>query len=385
MRVLLSSTRGAGHFAPLLPFARACVSADHEVLAAGPPDLEEAVDAAALDYWPFDPPAEEELGPVWARVPTLSREEAEQVVVGEIFGRLNPRAALPRLREACETWQPDLVLRETGEFAAAIAAELHGIPHGRVATGLASTEAAFLDRAAPAVDAIRRDHGLPPDPRADALRGSPFLTTFPAALEDPAERSRDPALRFSDPAWQQAPSALPDWWDGADGPLVYVTFGSEAGAMEMVAPVYRAALDAMAELEARVLMTVGHGADMNAFGAAPANVRVEPWVPQADVLAEAALVVCHGGAGTTLGSLAAGRPLVVVPLFADQPANAERVAAVGAGLTVEPEAGAIRAAAERVAAESAFREGAGAIAAELRSQPPADAAVPELERLAGVA
>jgi UDP:flavonoid glycosyltransferase YjiC (YdhE family) len=46
---------------------------------------------------------------------------------------------------------------------------------------------------------------------------------------------------------------------------------------------------------------------------------------------------CHGGSGTTLGALAAGLPLVVVPLFADQPVNARRVAAVGAGLAVEPE------------------------------------------------
>ena len=46
--------------------------------------------------------------------------------------------------------------------------------------------------------------------------------------------------------------------------------------------------------------------------------------------------MCHGGSGTTLGALAAGLPLVIVPLFADQPANAKRVAEVGAGLVVEP-------------------------------------------------
>ncbi len=118
MRVLVSSTRGAGHFAPLVPFARACVRAGHEVLAAGPPDLEDTVAAAGFDYWRFDSPPEEELGPVWGRVPTVSREEAEQLVIGEIFGRLNTTAALPRLREACEQWRPDLVLRESAEFGA---------------------------------------------------------------------------------------------------------------------------------------------------------------------------------------------------------------------------------------------------------------------------
>jgi len=54
-------------------------------------------------------------------------------------------------------------------------------------------------------------------------------------------------------------------------------------------------------------------------------VHVEAWVPQADALAAATVVVCHGGSGTTFGTLAAGLPLVIVPMFADQPANARLV------------------------------------------------------------
>jgi len=383
MRVLVSSTRGAGHFAPLVPFARACVRAGHEVLAAGPPDLEDAVAAAGLEYWPFDPPAEEELGPIWARVPSASQEEAGQLVVGEIFGRLNTTAALPRLREACEEWGPDLVLRESAEFGSALAAELHGVSHARVATGLSASEAALLSVAAPAVDAIRRDAGLGPDPGADALRRSPYLTMFPTALEDPAQPAEAHTLRFADPAWEVAPSELPDWWAGAGGPLIYISFGSVAGGYEMAAGAYRAAVEAMDGLDARVLLTVGRAADLSDFASAPPNVHVEAWVPQADVLAHAALVVCHGGSGTTLGSLAAGRPLVVVPLFADQPMNAERVAAAGAGLTVAPEAAAIRAATDKVMAAAAYRETAEEVAAEMASHPHVDEAVRELERLVG--
>ena len=65
-------------------------------------------------------------------------------------------------------------------------------------------------------------------------------------------------------------------------------------------------------------------------------MHVERFVPQADVFGHASLVVTHGGSGTTLGALAAGLPLVVVPLFADQPDNARRVEAVGAGVIAEP-------------------------------------------------
>ena len=384
MRVLVSSTRGAGHFAPLVPFAQACLRG-HEVLVAGPPDLEGTVAAAGFEYWPFDPPAGRGARPGGGRVPTVSREEGEQLVIGEIFGRLNTTAALPRLRKACEEWRPDLVLRESAEFGSALAAELHGVSHARVATGLSAAEAVLLLLAAPSVDAIRQAVGLSPDPDAEALRRSPYLTMFPAALEVPDHPAEPHTLRFADPAWEVAPGGLPDWWDGAGEPLVYVSFGSVAGGMEMTAGAYGAAVEAMEGLGARVLLTVGRAADLSAFSSVPPNVHVEAWVPQADVLAHAALVVCHGGSGTTLGSLAAARPLVVVPLFADQPLNAERVTAAGAGLAVAPEAAPIRAATEEVLSQPRYGEAAASVAAEMASHPPVDEAVAELERLAGLA
>ena len=93
----------------------------------------------------------------------------------------------------------------------------------------------------------------------------------------------------------------------------------------------------MAGLEARVLLTVGRRFDAAGPGPALANVRVEAWVDPADVLCEADLVVCHGGSGTAFGALAAGVPVVVVPLFADQFENGRRIAGAGTGLAVEAE------------------------------------------------
>ena len=105
MRVLFASTQGAGHFAPLLPVIEACRRGGHEVLVAGPPSLEELVVRAGLPFWPGAAPPDEELGPVWARVPTLSFADAEQLVVGDIFARLNVDAMLPSLEAACAQWR----------------------------------------------------------------------------------------------------------------------------------------------------------------------------------------------------------------------------------------------------------------------------------------
>ncbi len=386
MRVLFSSTRGAGHFNPLVPFARGFERAGHEVMFAGPPDLEGPVETAGFEFWRFDPPPEDELGEVWSRVPELPPEEANEVVVGQIFGRLNTTAALPRLRAAFEQWVPDAVLRDPNEYGSALAAELHGVPHARVAIGLASTEELGLGIAAGELDALRRAEGLAPDPRADALRSSPFLSVFPRSLDEGAQ----PDTRwFHDPAWDTAPGELPDWWPGREEqPLVYVTFGSVAGSFPQALPVYDVAMRAVAGLPVRVLLTVGRELDLDALPAAPDNVRIERWVPQQDVLGHAAAAVVHGGSGSTLGALAAGVPLVVVPLFADQPQNARRVAEVGAGVAVEPDradvdaaVAPLRDAVKTVLAEPSFSERAGALADELRAEPPVDEAVLLFERL----
>jgi UDP:flavonoid glycosyltransferase YjiC (YdhE family) len=132
--------------------------------------------------------------------------------------------------------------------------------------------------------------------------------------------------------------------------------------------VYPAALTAAAELPARVLLSTGrHELDL---GDIPSNVHVEPWVSEPDVLAAASVAVGHGGAGTTLSALAAGCPLVVVPLFGDQPYHAVRVAVSGAGV-----ASSIDQIAERVAlvlATDGYRATARRMADEMRAFEPVD-------------
>lgn len=377
MRVLFSSTAGAGHFAPLLPVAAACSAEGHDVLVATPPSFATSVGEAGYEHWPVDPPRDEELGAVFARLPSLPFDEANAVVIREVFATLDATAALPRLREACEQWRPDLVVRDPAEFASAVAADEAGIPHVRVAAGLASFEELGLRLAAPAVDALRRSAGLPADPAGDRLRSSPYLTMFPASFEDPAQPAQPDTRRFADPSWHAAPDPDPaPLGPGGDAPLVYVTFGSVAGGLDLAMPAYRAALAAVAGLDVRALLTVGHGTDLDALAPVPANVRVERWVPQAAALAQAAAVVCHGGSATTLGVLAAGLPLVVVPLFADQPHNAARVEASGAGLVVRPpEPEALATAIARALGDPSFAAASRGLAAEMRAHPTAASVV----------
>jgi UDP:flavonoid glycosyltransferase YjiC (YdhE family) len=149
----------------------------------------------------------------------------------------------------------------------------------------------------------------------------------------------------------------------------------------------------MEHLAVRVLLTVGHRFDASRLGPTPRNVRVEAWVEQAEVLRSAQLAVCHGGSGTAFGALAAGVPVLVMPLFADQFENGRRIVEAGAGLVVVPTPPGVASSRQVFAPDDAVRltEGimtilartsytdqARAIAGEIGSAPSVDAVLDTL-------
>jgi N-glycosyltransferase len=80
--------------------------------------------------------------------------------------------------------------------------------------------------------------------------------------------------------------------------------------------------------------------------------------------------------------LAAGIPQVVLPLFADQPFNAARVHALGAGIALEPRADGVAAAVRTVLGDAAYAVRAAAVAVDIRALPVVDEAAATLRSLA---
>ena len=383
MRVLFTSLRTTSHFLPLVPFLQACQRRGHEVAVAAPADLAERVAATGAAFFPFGHPGDAGLGPIWARLRTIPEEDRNRVVIGEIFADACAGAALPGLLETVQRFGPSIIVRESQEYAAVIVGDKLGIPHVRVSITAASKDDELLSHALPSLDKHRGSFGAPRDPGGTSIANESALTLFPAAFGAP-QFAHAEFLRFRAPRATAPP--LPDWWRGGAGdPFVYVTLGTVAGSVDTVRDTYRKVLAAVGGSPLRVLFTVGAELPIDSLGEVPGNVRVERFVPQDDVLPHAQAVLCHGGSGTVLGALAAGVPLVVVPMFADQPYNAERVAAAGAGLAI-PQQDArpdnVRQALMRVLAEDSFRSSAQAIAGEMAALPPVEDAGIALERLA---
>jgi UDP:flavonoid glycosyltransferase YjiC (YdhE family) len=133
---------------------------------------------------------------------------------------------------------------------------------------------------------------------------------------------------------------------------------------------------ALGELPVRAVLTTGRAVDP-ADVPAPANVRVLRVAPHQQILREASVVVTHAGHGSVLKALAAGVPLVCVPMGRDQKDNTVRVLRLGAGVRVRKSAKPTRiAAALRLVLDepgyaAAARWFAGVLLSEARSRPTA--------------
>jgi len=143
--------------------------------------------------------------------------------------------------------------------------------------------------------------------------------------------------------------------------------------------VYRRAIDALGGLPVQGIVTIGDRRAPRELGPLPPNVRVERWIAQADVMPRAAVMVGHGGSGSTLTALAAGVPQAFVPLFVDGPRNAQRVADVGAGILAGDD---LAAAVRALLDDPGYARSAATIAAEIAALPPVDHAVDVIQRSA---
>ena len=173
-----------------------------------------------------------------------------------------------------------------------------------------------------------------------------------------------------------------DAFPAGDGPRIAVTLGTVNADQH---DVLRALVDgAAASADGRTRVVVALGGDPDRFGAVPPNVDVRAYVPMSTLLPWADLVVFHGGSGTLTAALAAARPMLIVPLAADQPDNADR--AVAAGVAHVIGADGLTAAGVRVAIDAALGDRglarrATEIAAEIAAMPGPEVAVDRLESI----
>lgn len=384
MRVLFTSTPGLGHLLPLLPLAREAAARGHDVRVAVGESLGPVVVGAGFHHDPIGPAT---LSQVVAGIPDLAGLTGRRravVVFREAFCGAIASDTAEDLLALAEQWRPDVMIREDMAFGSWIVAERLGILH--VTVQATAWRPRMRDLASAPLNALRQRHGLSPDPELSGLYGAAFFTTRPPSLRDPEVPLPEVTAELRPIADDQLDGTAIGIDHGADPfpapdgrPRIAVTLGTvNAGERDVLRTI-------VAGTATGAHVVVALGADPATLGEVPAGVTVHRYLPMSALLPVADLVAFHGGSGTMLAALAAGRPMVIVPLAADQPDNADLCERAGVARVVPLEAltaDAVRDAVTDILSKPTYRERAATIAAEIAAMPGPDTAVDRIESIA---
>ncbi|MBD2037021.1 glycosyltransferase [Leptolyngbya sp. FACHB-321] len=208
---------------------------------------------------------------------------------------------------------------------------------------------------------VRSQVGLPPSPVYFFDRMSPFLYLCPCIPEFEYPRSDlPPQVHFIGPLLSQPTAEFtpPHWWDELNGnrPVIHVTQGTIATNLnDLLVP----ALRALETEDVLVVATTGGAAtDTLNLPLLPAHVRIEPFIPHAQLLPHVDVMITNGGYNGVQIALAHGVPLVVAGQTEEKPEIAARVewAQVGINLrTGTPTPAQIQKAVKTLLVDSSYR------------------------------
>jgi UDP:flavonoid glycosyltransferase YjiC (YdhE family) len=336
MRVMFTSCPMSGHFLPMVPLARQIQAEDHDLVFCVSDDLASTVASSGFPVVVVGGLTREWMasegnrrGP--ART-TLARTDKWRHGTSTFAYRAE--AFVEPLIDIVDQWQPDVIVHEPAEFAAAIAATVRGLPHVTHSWG-ALRESQWGELRAELMAPVWGRFGLVP-----LLHGGDYEYLYfdicPPSLRSPALNGI-PTARPLRPDAPGPATRPPDWLAGLPKDrTLYVTMGT-LPVFNTEMTLLRMVVEGLARHDVNVIVTVGNNNDPEELGPQPPNVRVERYVPQEDVLPFVTGVICHGGSGTMFGALRQGIPLLMIPLGADQFQNADACTKAGVGRAVDVE------------------------------------------------
>lgn len=117
-----------------------------------------------------------------------------------------------------------------------------------------------------------------------------------------------------------------------DSPKIYVSLGTVFNKRPKV---FGKIIEAFADNRYQLIVSAGGAFTRLRSQSIPSNVILIESAPQVKILSHVDAVICHGGNNTVNETLAAGKPLLVMPVGGEQGDNASRVVYLGVGLRAD--------------------------------------------------
>jgi len=380
MRIVFTANPLPGHIVPMVPLMRAALAAGHRVALVTGADAADFVHAQGspdIEVLPAGPPTLVAMADMQRETGTSPATAPRPDTVAEYFAVRRVAAAVDDAVEAARAWHPDVVISESLDHVGPYVAAALDVPFLRHGFGPERPEPVLAAMAAASArSAAARGVELPPV--------AAWIDVYPAFLEaaGTVREGRRIALRPSAHGAVGASDA-PVSAAPRTRPRVLVTMGTVFTDQALLD---RAVASSEREGLAVDLVTTAVNGVQARAGSPDSAVRVVnvPFRPLAELLADVDAVVTVGGAGTVLGALVAGVPLVVMPLGADHSVNALRATAAGAAVTVDsPEA--VGPALRRVLEDEGLRRSARDVADRIRALPSVESALAEVEQVVAAA
>jgi sterol 3beta-glucosyltransferase len=412
MRVLIATAGGRGDVAPITGLAAGIGAAGHSVTVTCNDEFESLVVGCGLDFRPLpgihgvfdDRWVQASGGPAWAISMTrllaehlrtvdkallaVARQEAPDLLgLNGITAACGDHVAeglgLPTMELQLQPVYP------TADFPPSVVGSRSFGRLGNRVAGAATLTAVALAAAGPARE-IRRELGLPRrgirevlSGQLNARRGPVFHGFSPAIVPRPADwPDRYQVTGYWWPprpaAW--SPPAELEEFLASGPPPVYFGFGSLSPADP--ADFIELATEAGHQAGVRQVIQIAQ-ADPALAGRSSGDSTFIGDVPHDWLFPRMAALVHHAGGGTMAAGLRAGVPTVTVPVTADQPFWAARLASLGAGPPPIPHkqlsVAALAAATREALTRPSYRTQAEAMSRRLASE---DGTAPIIEMLA---
>lgn len=152
---------------------------------------------------------------------------------------------------------------------------------------------------------------------------------YTSSLFHPFAKTFDSSVKFVGPSILPRPADKTFPFDRLKaGKVIYISLGT---LFTSHFDFFRTCLEAFANSNYQVVMSVGNNVSLDALGPIPYNFIVREFVPQLEILQRASLFITHGGMNSASEAMYYGIPLLVIPQAQDQFYVAKRVKKLKAG------------------------------------------------------